>query len=209
MSHHTIIAKVWADTEEEAEATVVDAMEDSIQSSHNSEGWSYFDSATLINKLELPSKFGVKTFEELETKLIKNRQDTMDSFIAQVKDDLIVKLAPYFLDKREAALYIDTENKELKEHVEKILKKKKDIVKPVTFEDVTNIFVKIVTDIPKDDMTHSMTMYRLNKIKKLQRCTGIADMEDSLQCNVNPFAEFPYDDDIPLTAYYFECIRGN
>ena len=137
--HHHIIVKVWAGDAEEAESIVSDEMENSTRPENNTIGWDYFGGATRIEEKDLPNNYQVKSFKELEKKYIEDREIEINDAKAKIKEDLMIFLAPFFLTKTEAILYVNTENDEFKKCVERILKRKTDIKTPDSFEKVLNI----------------------------------------------------------------------
>jgi hypothetical protein len=206
--HHNIVMKVWAEDADDAKSQVSSAIEDSINPEQNNVGWDYSGDIDLITKDKLQSEYGVKTYSELEKSKLKERDDRMQDLINELHYDLLPTIAPLFLSKDEAPLYVSTENGEFKEYVEKLLKRKKDIKKPETFEKISEVILNILVAIAKKDTSHSMMMWRMEQIKKLQYCVE-NDMElcYTLQSSENPYAEIPCDDTKGLHAYYFVCDR--
>ena len=204
--HHHIIVKAWASDSEEAESNVRSEMEDSILPENNTCGWDYVDHVVLINRLELSSEWGVKTFEELEKNKIKGRLKDLKDLQIQIKDDLMIFLAPYFLSKDEAPLCLNIDNEDLKAYIEKLMKGK-DIKKPDTYEKLVDTFSKILTKIAQKDTGHSMIMYHMEQIKKLQYCIESDELYSTLQSTHNYYAELPCDDKTGLSPFYFICDR--
>jgi hypothetical protein len=208
MSHHIIIVKVWAGDAEEAEDIVAGAMEESINDANNTVGWDYFDKAVFIKESDLLRDHGVKTFKELEKKLLAARHEHIIGLSEQIKDGIKPLLAPYFLTKDEASLHITTEDDEFKKCVEKILKRKKDINPPKDFEKIVDTFTNLVVNIAKKDTGHLMLMFYMERIKRLQYCIDDSSPYNTLQSDDNYYAELPCDEDKKqLKPFYFSCDR--
>jgi hypothetical protein len=205
--HHIIIVKVWAGEEGEAENIVRDAMEESIDASNNTCGWDYFHEAVLIKESDLIHGYDVKTFKELEKKKIAQRHENIKGLSEGINVDIKPLLAPYFLTKEEASLHINTEDDNLKKCVEKILKRKKDITPPDSFEKIVDTFTDLIVSIAKKDTGHSMLMYDMEVIKKLQYCIDDPSPNNTLQCTDNHYAELPCDNKKGLKPFYFSCDR--
>ena len=205
--HHKIVVKVWAGEEGEAENIARDAMEESIEANLNTAGWDCFDSAKLIEKKDLQPNYGVNSFEELEKKKIAQRHENIKGLSEGINVDIKPLLAPYFLTKEEASLHINTEDDNLKKCVEKILKRKKDITPPDSFEKIVDTFTDLIVSIAKKDTGHSMLMYDMEVIKKLQYCIDDPSPNNTLQCTDNHYAELPCDYKKGLKPFYFSCDR--
>ena len=207
MSHHIMIVKAWAGDEVEAENIVVDAMEESLDKSNNTVGWDYFDKAVLIKESDLLRDHGVKTFKELEKKHLAARHEHIIGLGEQIKDGIKPLLAPYFLTKNEASLHITAEDDEFKKCVEKILKRKRDVNPPKDFEKIVDTFTNLVVNIAKKDMGHSMLMFYMEGIKRLQYCIDDPTPYHTLQSEDNYYAELPCDNKKQLKPFYFSCDR--
>ena len=206
--HHHIVLKVWADDEETAQSECSSALEDSVNDSENTCGWDYTsgDGPTLITKDMLQSEYSVQSYVELEAKMKQEQKDSMDNLIGELKGDLKVLIAPYFLTKKDAPLYVGTEeeDKDFMDQVEKVLKRKRDVKVPDSFEALLETMTKVVASIAKKDTGRSLTMYHMEQIKKLQYCIE-SPMETcyTLQCHENPYAELPCEDKEGKFAFYF------
>lgn len=188
--HHLIIVKVWAGDKDEAHSLVLDELNTSIETDHNTVGWDYVaeDSPVLITKTMLKTDYA--SFEEFEKKCLQERLDNMKGLEAELKNDVLPLMAPLFMTKADAPLLVNTECDELKAVIEKILKRKKDIVRPDTFEKITDAVLKVLVSVAKRDTTHSMAMWRMEQIKKLYRCIEFPqDTSNTLQCSENHYAE--------------------
>lgn len=200
--HHNIIVKVWAENEDLAYSEVSSVINHSINQRGNSVGWDYSGDITQITKKDLLSKYGVKTFAELERTLIKKRQKAIDNLVNELKHDLIPMIAPIFLNRNEAPLYINTENDELKVYIRKLMTRKKDIKKPQSFEDIIKVILEILINITKKDMV----MYVMEQLNKLQNCVKFPEeLYYTLQSINNHYAIIPCDNTKGLRAYYFVC----
>ena len=205
--HHGIVLKVLGADEDEARSQALSDLEDSIDPSHNTVGWDYVssDSPILITKGNLQPDYKVKSYAELEQKMLREQKESLDHLIKELQDDMLPILAPIFMTKTDAPLFIDTESDELKAYIEKLMKRKKDTVRPATFEEIADAVLKIMISVAKKDTGSSMAMWRMEHIKKMQACiTFPGDTSCTLQCNDNPYAELPYDGDINNgTSPYF------
>lgn len=208
MSHHYIVVKVWADDKDEAETFVKEAMEDSIDASNNTCGWSYLNECTIINEIDLLQYYKVRTFKELEKKYIAERREHIKGLSECLNADIKPLLAPYFLTKDEAPLYITTEDDDLKKHVEEILKRKRNTTPPKGFEKIVGTFTNFLLSIAKKDVGHSMIMLNMEAIKKLQYCIDDPSIYNTLQCIDNYYAELPCKNKKGLKPFYFNCDRG-
>jgi hypothetical protein len=203
MSHQRIILKVWGGDAEEAEAEARSTLEESIELNNNTCGWEYVDDILLITKDMLQPEFNVSSYGELEKKMLQKRQTVMDDLIGDLKEELLPTLAPLFMTKNDAVLLINTENDSLKVYIEKFLKQKKDIKKPDTFETLSETILNLLVFIAKKDSDHSMIMWRMERIKKLQYCFEDPHPSNTLQSFENPYAEIPCDNKKGLSPYFF------
>ena len=203
--HHHIVIKAWDVDEETARFQVLNALEDSITPEQNTVGWDYVNSnhPILITKGILQSDYGVKTYAELERKMLQRQRESLDDLIKELRDDILPLVAPVFMTKNDALLFISTENDDLKEYIEKLLKRKRDNVKPITFEGITEAILKIVVSIAKKDTEGSMAMWRMEQIKKLQYCITDPSPYHTLQCSENPYAELPCDNKKGMSPYFY------
>jgi hypothetical protein len=208
--HHNIVIKVYGADDDEARNIAFDTLEDSLTPSHNTVGWSYVsqDSLLLITKDQLQPEYGVTTYADLKQKMIQEQKMSLDNLIAQLQADLLPMIASIFLTKDEAPLLINTENDALKAYIEKLMKRKRDVVRPTTFEGIANAFLKIIVSIAKKDTGHSLAMWRLEQIKKMQACIDFPkDISYTLQCTENHYAELPYDDKKGMHPYFYHADR--
>jgi len=206
--HHIITVKAWASDADEAQSEVDCMIQDSIDQSNNTCGWDYAsENIVLITEDQLKAE-GFKSFADLEKFKIQERLDTMSHLQAEIRTDLQVLIAPFFLNKVEAVLYVGEEDTEFAAYIEKFLKRKKDIRKPDSFEKILDIFTNVVTSIAKKDCGRSLLMYRMEQIKKLQYCIENPTQTCyTLQSTENNFAELPCHDTKGLTPFYFLCDR--
>jgi hypothetical protein len=192
--HHYIILKVWAGSADEAKDIATSELESSIEPENNEAGWDYVGEVAVITEKDLAS-YGVTSYKELEKKKIEQRKESMNDLIEEFKDEITVLLAPLCLTKDEAPLLINTENDNLKEYIEKLLKRKIDNPKPPsTFEGILNLVMKIMVHTAQDDANHSMILWRMKHISKLQHCMTYSDPCHTLQCTDNYYAEIPCND---------------
>jgi hypothetical protein len=204
--HHGIVLKVWGADEDEAHSQAASDLEDSVEASHNTVGWDYVSSESpiLITKDRLQPDYKVKSYAELEQKMLRRQRESLDGLIKELKNDMLPILAPVFMTKTDAPLFIDTESDELKAYIEKLMKRKKDTIRPATFEEITDAVLKIMISVAKKDTGSSMAMWRMEHIKKMQACIEFpGDTSCTLQSNDNPYAELPYDGDKNGTSPYF------
>jgi hypothetical protein len=109
--------------------------------------------------------------------------------------------APAFMTQKDAALYIATENEDLKGHVEKILKRKKNTKRPDSFKDITKAVLNVVIDLAKNEH------YLLHQIQNLAGIIQFPNEHAALQCTDNHYVELDCDDKTGLSPYYFLGIR--
>jgi hypothetical protein len=208
--HHIITVKAWDIDEETAHSQVLSALEDSITPEQNTVGWDYVtaDHPILINKGMLQTEYGVKTYAELERKMLQGQRDSLNHLIGNLRDDILPMIAPIFMTKNDAPLFISTENDELKAIIEKLLKRKKDNIRPDTFEGITDAILKIMVSVAKKDTGRSMAMWRMEQIKKMQTCIEFPrDTSYTLQCSENPYSELPCDNKKGISPYFYYADR--
>lgn len=206
--HHKIVIKVWAGNSEEGEQFVRDALEDSISAEHNTCGWNYAGDVELITKKMLQTIFKVSTYRELEINSKRGQKEDQDHLLLNLREEILPLLAPLFMNKADAALYVATENRELKEYIEKLFKTRRDIKRPKTFEEIAEAFMKVFAIISKQERRSIMPMWYMEQISKLQRCLDSPnEPSNTLQCSENHYAELPYENKKGLHPYYFLCDR--
>jgi hypothetical protein len=203
--HQIIVIKAWGGDADEASSDVSCALEDSIDPKQNTCGWDYVGDVTLITKPMLQPEFGVSSYAELEKKMLQRRLNSMNSLIKGLRNDLLPIIAPQFMTKNDAVLCVG--NDYLKKHVEKTLKRKRDIKRPDTFETISEVILNLLVSIAKKDTGHSMMMWRMGQIKKLQYCFTDPHSSNTLQCSENPYAELPCDNKRGLSPYFFTGDR--
>jgi hypothetical protein len=201
--HHIIVIKVFAGDSEEGENLVRDALEDSLTPGNNTTGWEFVGDVDLITKEELQF-FKVSSYKELEAMKKQEQKNNMASLIANLRQDILPLIAPLFMTKTDACLLISTKNEYLKERVETLLKAKEDVKRPDTFESIMDAFMKVLVDIA---MGHSMAMWRMKQIKKMEDCFTEPLPYNTLQSMDNPYAELPCKNKKGLHPYYFLCDR--
>jgi hypothetical protein len=207
--HHGLVLKVWGEDEDSARSTALCELEDSITPEHNTVGWDYLssDHPTIITKGDLKAVYHVKTYAELEQFKLRERRESLDHLIKNLRDDILPMLAPIFMTKTDAPLFIPTENEELTAYIEKLMKRKRDTVRPATFEGIADAVLKIMVSVAKKDTGHSLAMYRMEKIKQVQACLEYPlDTSYTLQCTENYYAELPCDEK-GLSPYFFFADR--
>lgn len=205
--HHIITVKAWASDADEAQSEVSSTIEDSIDQSENTCGWDYAGDIVQITPDQLKTE-GFKSFADLEKFKIQERLDTQANLQAEIRTDLQMLIAPFFLSKEEAVLYVsEDQDTEFTAYIEKLLKRKRDIKKPDTFEKILDIFTNVVTGIAKKDCGRSLLMFRMEQIKKLQYCIKSPTHTCyTLQSTENYFAELPCEQK-GLSPFYFLCDR--
>jgi hypothetical protein len=210
MHHHGIVLKVWEADEDSARSLALCELEDSITPEHNTVGWDYLsgDHPTIITKGDLQAVYSVKTYAELEQLKLREQKESLDDLVKDLRDDILPMLAPIFMTKTDAALFINTENDELTAYIEKLMKRKKDNVKPATFEGITDAVLKIMVSVAKKDTGRSMAMWRMEKIKQVQACILYpTDTSYTLQCTENHYAELPCDNKKGMSPYFYFADR--
>lgn len=201
MAGHIIVIKAWGDDADDTSYEVLSALEDSIDPKHNTCGWDSVRDVTLITKPMLRPEFGVSSYAELEKKMLQGRLDSMNNLIEKLRNDLLPIIAPQFMTKNDAVLCVGKNC--LKEHVEKTLKRKRDIKRPDTFETISEVILNLLVSIAKKDIPSMM--WRMEQIKKLQYC--FTDSSDTLQSSENNYAELPCDNKEGLSPYFFTGYR--
>lgn len=200
-----MVLKVWADDAEEAKDLATSALEESVEAENNSTGWDYVGDVEVITPEMLQKDFQVSSYKELEEKYTQMRIDNLAAMKANVKRTIKVSLAKRFLPKEEAPLYLQDDPEdfqgEFKSYIEKLLKSKKTIKTPKTFDEVLNGVMDVIEDeIEKDGMFE----YYLNQMHKIQKCINYPnDTYITLQCSENHFAVLNEDEKVEGQAVYY------
>jgi hypothetical protein len=208
--HHGIVIKVWDFDEETARSQVLCSLEDSITAEHNTVGWDYVseESPTLITKDLLQSEHQVKTYADLEKKMLREQKESLNDLIHELRDDIIPMVAPFFLTKDDAPLLITSDNDKLKACIEKLMRRKKDNVRPNTFEGITDAILNVMVSVAKKDTGSSLAMWRMEQIKKMQACIEfLTDTTYTFQCSENHYAELRCDNKKGMHPYFYFADR--
>lgn len=205
MGHYAMILKVWADDAEEAKDLATSALEESVEAENNTTGWDYVGDVEVITPEMLQKDFQVSSYKELEEKYTQERVEALAAMKANLKRTIKVSLAKRFLPRDEAPLYLQDDPEdiqgEFKSYIEKLLKSKKNIKTPKTFDEILNGVLDAIEDEIKKD---GMFEYYLNQMHKIQKCINYPeDTYTTLQCSENHFATLNEDEKVEGQSVYY------
>jgi hypothetical protein len=199
--HHHLVVKIHASNLDDAKSEVQSIAEESVTPENNSCGWDYVEDIERIvlgkaTKGQISiDEYDVKTFEELDKKLMKEFEDDGDK--ENLQRHFTELLAPKYLHGKEAPTYLGTDDERITILAEKAIQSGNEPVLPKTFRELVDFIVQAVAmSIEKDDMipyyikkieeSYQAERTAKNKENKIQT---YGDAYEILQCTDAPFME--------------------
>jgi hypothetical protein len=194
MGHQITLAKIKADTLDEAYDAVHCAFEESCESG-NSAGYSYLESVT---RVELPIH-GHTTWESLENYYKNAGSLNCERREKGLREDMFKILTGLCLSKKEAPLYVSHEDEHVREIIARILVANEEHDLPKTFDELVAVFIKAITYAIDTGTPVAYLISRIENYKNAQDVSAI------LQCYDKHYVEFdPIGD---KETFYFLCDR--
>jgi len=194
MGHQITLAKIKADTLDEAYDAVHSAFYESCESG-NSAGYSYLEQVTHVG---LPID-GHTTWESLENYYKNASAQNYERKEKELREDMFKILTGLCLSKKEAPLYVSHEDEHVREIVARILVAREEHDLPKTFDELVDTTIKAIIYAIDTGTPVSHLISRIENYKNSQDVSAI------LQCYDKHYVEFdPVGD---KETFYFLCDR--
>jgi hypothetical protein len=193
MGHQITLAKIKADTLDEAYDAVSDAFKESCESGEG--GGTWLESVT---RVELPI-YGHTAWESLENYYKNIGFYDSERKEKELREDMFKVLTGLCLSKKEAPLYVSHEDEHVREIVARILEANEEHDLPKTFDELVDVFIKAIIHAIDTGTPVAYLISRIEDYKNSQ------DVSSILQCYDKHYVEFdPIGD---KETFYFLCDR--